>query len=152
MEFYLSIHQFIDIWVVSTFWLLLIKLYKHSIHFLYGYMFSFLLGTYLGNSVFIFWGNSRLFSNSNVCGFQFLHILDNDLEKEMATHSSVLAWRTPGLGGLLSLGSHRVGHDWSDLAVAAVADNDCYLSFCHRQPGRYEVVSHCGFDLHFPVG
>ena len=36
------------------------------------------------------------------------------LEKEMATHSSVLAWRTPGmgeLGGLLSMGSHRVGHN-----------------------------------------
>ena len=36
------------------------------------------------------------------------------LEKEMATHSSVLAWRIPGmaeLGGLLSMGSHRVGHD-----------------------------------------
>ena len=36
------------------------------------------------------------------------------LEKEMATHSSVLAWRTPGTeepGGLLSMGSHRVGHD-----------------------------------------
>ena len=40
----------------------------------------------------------------------------------MATHSSVLAWRIPGTaepGGLLSLGSHRVGHDWSDLAAAA---------------------------------
>ena len=36
------------------------------------------------------------------------------LEKEMATHSSVLAWRLPGRGepgGLLSMGSHRVGHD-----------------------------------------
>ena len=33
------------------------------------------------------------------------------LEKEMATHSSVLALRTPGTGGLPSLGSHRVGHD-----------------------------------------
>ena len=36
------------------------------------------------------------------------------LEKEMATHSSVLAWRIPGtgeLGGLLPMGSHRVGHD-----------------------------------------
>ena len=35
-------------------------------------------------------------------------------EKEMATHSSVLAWRIPGTeepGGLLSMGSHRVGHD-----------------------------------------
>ena len=45
------------------------------------------------------------------------------LEKEMATHSSVLAQRIPGMGepgGLLSMGSHRVGHDWSDLAAAAV--------------------------------
>ena len=44
------------------------------------------------------------------------------LEKEMATHSSVLAWRIQGTGepgGLPSLGSHRVGHDWSDLAAAA---------------------------------
>ena len=46
------------------------------------------------------------------------------LKKEMATHSSVLAWRIPGTGepgGLPSLGSHRVGHDWSDLAAAAAA-------------------------------
>ena len=45
------------------------------------------------------------------------------LEKEMATHSSVLAWRIPGTGdpgGLPSMGSHRVRHDWSDLAVAAI--------------------------------
>jgi len=44
------------------------------------------------------------------------------LEKEMATHSSVFAWRIPGTGepsGLPSMGSHRVGHDWSDLAAAA---------------------------------
>ena len=40
----------------------------------------------------------------------------------MATHFSVLAWRIPGTGepsGLPSMGSHRVGHDWSDLAAAA---------------------------------
>ena len=40
------------------------------------------------------------------------------LEKEMATHSSVLAWRIPGTGepgGLSSMGLHRVGHDWSDI-------------------------------------
>ena len=40
----------------------------------------------------------------------------------MATHSSVLAWRIPGTGepgGLPSMGSHRVGHDWRDLAVTA---------------------------------
>ena len=44
------------------------------------------------------------------------------LEKKMATHSSVLAWRISGTGepgGLPSMGSHRVGHDWSDLAAAA---------------------------------
>jgi len=44
------------------------------------------------------------------------------LEKEMATHSGVLAWRIPGTGepgGLPSMGSHGVGHDWSDLAAAA---------------------------------
>ena len=44
------------------------------------------------------------------------------LEKEMATHSSVLAWRIPGMrepGGLPSMGLQRVGHDWSDLAAAA---------------------------------
>ena len=43
------------------------------------------------------------------------------LEKEMAIHSSVLAWRIPGTGephGLLSMGSHRVGQDWSNLAAA----------------------------------
>ena len=41
----------------------------------------------------------------------------------MAPHSSVLAWRIPGAGkpgGLPSMGSHRVGHDWSDLAVTVV--------------------------------
>ena len=43
------------------------------------------------------------------------------LEKEMATHSSVLAWRIPGTeepSELPSMGSHRVGHDWRDLAAA----------------------------------
>ena len=46
------------------------------------------------------------------------------LEKEMATHSSVLAWRVPGTGepgGLPSMRSHRVGHDWGNLAAAAAA-------------------------------
>ena len=47
------------------------------------------------------------------------------LEVEMATHSSVLAWRIPGTaepGGLPSMGSHRVGHNWSDLAAAAAEE------------------------------
>ena len=46
------------------------------------------------------------------------------LEKEMATHSSILAWRIPGTGepgGLPSTGSHRIGHHWSDSAAAAAA-------------------------------
>ena len=50
------------------------------------------------------------------------------MEKEMATHSSILAWRIPGTaepGGLLSMGLHRVRHDWSDLAAAAAAV--CYI-------------------------
>ena len=40
------------------------------------------------------------------------------LEKEMAAHSSVLAWRIPGTG------SHRVGHDWSDLAAAVAVGSE----------------------------
>ena len=43
-------------------------------------------------------------------------------EKAMATHSSIIAWRIPGMGepgGLLFMGSHRVRHDWSNLAAAA---------------------------------
>ena len=72
------------------------------------------------------------------------------LEKEMATHSSVLAWRIPGTGepgGLPSMGSHRVGHDWSDLAAGKkngnsdklyflgskiIADGDCSLEIKRR--------------------
>ena len=53
------------------------------------------------------------------------------LEKEMATHSSVLAWRIPGMGetdGLPSMGSHRVGHDWSDLAAAQEFYNLAYMN------------------------
>ena len=76
------------------------------------------------------------------------------LEKEMAPHSSVLAWRMPGTGepgGLPSMGSHRVGHDWSDLASAAA---DCkshkgrdgsvlFTTFSpvpHTLPGTREVL------------
>ena len=54
------------------------------------------------------------------------------LEKEMATHSSVLAWRIPGTGephGLPSMGSHRVGQDWSDLVVVYPIAIGCKLLF-----------------------
>ena len=49
-----------------------------------------------------------------VKGEDFLWLMAEGLEKEMATHSSVLAWRIPGTGepgGLPCMGSHRVGHD-----------------------------------------
>ena len=61
--------------------------------------------------------------------FFFFNLVDDHfhaLEKEMATHSSVLAWRVLETGepsGLPSLGSHRVRHDWSDLAAAAADDS-----------------------------
>ena len=62
-----------------------------------------------------------------ICSLQpFVLAWGEDEEKATATHSSVLAWRIPGTaepGGLPSMGSHRVGHDWSDLAAAAAAAN-----------------------------
>ena len=60
------------------------------------------------------WGHEELDTT------EWLHF--HALEKEMATHSSVLAWTIPGTGepgGLPSMGSHRVGHDWSNLAAVA---------------------------------
>ena len=81
------------------------------------------------------------------------------LEREMATHSSVLVWRTPGTGepgGLLSMGSHRVGHDWSDLAATAIAaagymmncnnlnlGTDSFVPFCSDFGAQENKVSHC---------
>ena len=53
----------------------------------------------------------------------------------MATHSSVLAWRIPGTaepGGLPSVGSHRVGHDWSDLATVAAAAYFTHSFLCRK--------------------
>ena len=55
---------------------------------------------------------------------EWLHFHFHALEKEMATYSTVLGWRIPGMaepGGLPSVGSHRVGHNWSNLAAAAAA-------------------------------
>ena len=52
------------------------------------------------------------------------------LEKEMATHSSVIAWRLPGTGepgGLPSMGWHRVGHNWSDLAAEVCSRETQFL-------------------------
>ena len=63
------------------------------------------------------------------------------LEKEMATHSTILAWRIPGTaepGGLPSMWSNRVGHDWSDLAAAA-------MCICKSQTTNLSLP-------HFPFG
>ena len=70
------------------------------------------------------------------------------LEKEMATHSSVLAWRIPGTGepgGLPSMGSHRVGHNWSDLAAAAAAAVNILSSSLPKIHIPYDVTETCLF-------
>ena len=78
------------------------------------------------------------------------------LENEMATHSSVLAWRIPGMGepgGLPSIGSHRVGHDWSDLAAAeAVYENHVEALISHRlqvSPGSFQFSGSWSKNVHF---
>ena len=69
----------------------------------------------------------------------------------MATHSSVLAWRIPGMeepGGLPSMGSHRVGHDGSNLAVAvAVAVKRLWTSslFSTAKESETSVNNHLDF-------
>ena len=75
-------------------------------------------------------------SRTRLSDFTFTFHFDA-LEKEMAIHSSVLAWRIPGTGepgGLPAMGSHRVGHDWSDLAAAMTNDVEnlclCLLAIC----------------------
>ena len=66
------------------------------------------------------------------------------LEKEMATHSSVLAWRIPGTGesgGLPSMGLHRVGHDWSDLAAAEASARSSFSTTCLCETGSSSCTS-----------
>ena len=65
--------------------------------------------------------------------FTFFTFHFHALEKEMATHSSVLAWRIPRTGepgGLPSTGLHRVGHDWSDLVVGSTEEIINNGTFC----------------------
>ena len=89
------------------------------------------------------------------------------LEKEIATHSRVLAWRIPGMGepgGLPSIGSHRVRHTWSDLAAAAMfyiaaifkeypktvlSNQICLLLFylcCEAKPFYGWTIPHCTYN------
>ena len=85
------------------------------------------------------WGHS---SRTRLSDFTFTFHF-HALEKKMATHSSVLAWRIPGTGdpgGLWSVGSHRVGHDWSNL-TAAVADTYTYKATpIWSSPGQNTAV------------
>ena len=105
-------------------------------------------------------------SQTQLSDFTFTFHL-HALEKEMATHSSVLAWRIPGMGkpgGLPSMGSHRVGHDWSDLAAAAdhLPDSSALVTDLNFFPPRWllSIMSHdlswcltdtCNFFLYFMV-
>ena len=69
------------------------------------------------------------------------------LEKEMAIHSCVLAWRIPGTrepGGLLFMGSHRVGHDWSDLEAAAAV---YFGQHKHSLPVYFALFSKCRYHV-----
>ena len=74
----------------------------------------------------------------------------------MATHSSVLAWRIPGTaepGGLPSMGSHRVGHDWSHLAVAEIINNiagECMLSHVRLFATPWTVPARLFCPWNFP--
>ena len=85
------------------------------------------------------------------------------LEKEMATHSSVLAWRIPGTGEpgeMPSMGSHRVRHDWSNLAAAAAATEaedikkkwqeyteELYKKDVHNPDNHDGVITHLEPDI-----
>ena len=67
------------------------------------------------------------------------------LEKAMATHSSVLAWRIPGTGEpgrLPSTGLHKVRHDWSDSAAAAAAAKHCSSQHI-PEPDSVSLTSLC---------
>ena len=71
------------------------------------------------------------------------------LEKEMATHSSVLAWRIPQTGepgGLPSMGLHSIGHNWSDLAAAAATElrADFVLCFFIQSSRKWFLKSTLG--------
>ena len=69
------------------------------------------------------------------------------LEKAMVPHSSTLAWKIPGTrepGGLPSMGLHRVGHEWSDLAAAAAAKNSTSALLTVPKPLTVWITINCG--------
>ena len=90
------------------------------------------------------WGRTRL--RDITFTFHF-----HALEKEMAPHSSVLEWRIPGTeepGGLQSITLHRVWHDWSDLAAAAVASEAGLSSIKKHMRKRYPNTTWWWKDLY----
>ena len=83
----------------------------------------FLPGKSHGWRSLVGWSHGVATSRTQLSDFTFTFHF-RALEEEMATHPTILGWRIPGTeepGGLPSVGSHRVGHDWSDLAAAAAA-------------------------------
>ena len=73
----------------------------------------------------------------------------------MATHSSVLTWRISGMaepGGLLSMGSHRVGHGWSDLAAAAAASYSIFIASNYNVRPPSGKVTPCQYKWHRDTG
>ena len=89
---------------------------------------------------------SLLFIKNMICTVAYCITL----EKGMAPHASILAWRSlwrEEAGGLLSMGSHRVGHDWSDLACMHTASHVCnkihlpFLLFGHLHCFPFSVIN-----------
>ena len=98
-----------------------LPLKKHFLFLFFIYLFIYLFFSFFLVLLFLFSQEAVFLGATLHHDFTFTFHF-HALEKEMATHSSVLAWRIPRTGksgGLPSMGSHRVRHDWSDLAVAA---------------------------------
>ena len=67
---------------------------------------------------------------------------EEPLEEGMAIHTSILAWRIPWTeepGGLQSIGSHRVGHNWSDLAQYSIWDSLSILFYNKLSPTNFHI-------------
>ena len=104
-------------------------------------------------------GKKRLNKWNHELSLDFVHWVDKRnlygiSEKEMATHSSILAWRilwTEEPGGLLPMGSHRVGHDWSDLACVYALEKEMATHssiLAWRIPGTEKPVGLLSMGLH----
>ena len=103
----------------------------------------------------LFWAPGPLCATVQAAGPWRWPCLEDILEKAMAPYSSTLAWKIPWTeepGGLPSMGSHRVGHDWSDLAAVAAAQDICMhakllqlcLTLCNPMDCSLPVSSVCG--------